>query len=108
MHNPARIVVDIKRGDKTTEGFPPVYSVRTKSYNYNWEKLFDLETRLAHSNDFTARVVLKSSDNKLIIEEGTYKTKKEALQKQKVFAKEGIILYIEKRKADEIPKVIKK
>jgi hypothetical protein len=32
----------------------------------------------------------------------------EAIKRQNYFAKEGITLFIEKRKADEIPKVIRK
>ena len=108
LHNPARIVVDIKGGDKPAEDFSPVFSLRTLSFDYDWEKLFDLETKLSPDIDFTAKVVLKSSDDKYLIEEGYYKTRKEALGKQKVFAKQGITLFIEKRKADEIPKGIYK
>jgi hypothetical protein len=107
LHNPARIVVDIKGGDKKADDFPPVYSLRTESFDYDWQKLFDLEEKLSTSNGRKARV-LKSSDNKYVIEEGYYKTKKEALNRQKIFAKEGIDLFIEKRTADEIPKGIYK
>jgi hypothetical protein len=110
LHNPARIEVDIKGGNKKAGDFPQVYSLRTQSYDYNWEKLFDLEgelSTLTETTDKKARI-LKSSDNKYVIEEGYYKTKKEALQIQKKFAKKGITLFIEKRKADEIPKGIYK
>ncbi len=105
LRNPARVVVDIKGGNKTVKDFPPVYSLRTPSVKYKWEKLFDLEEILtSRTADFTAKKVLKSSDNKYLIEEGCYKTRKEALKRKKILAKEGIILVIEKRNADDIPK----
>ena len=122
LHNPAKIVVDIKEENKSVHQFPPVYSLRTKSSDNSSGDLRDIEEKIiglkyeeGGGDDWGRKEVLpkgkkvrilQSRDNKLFIEEGYYKTKQEALKRQKSFAKEGITLFIEKRKMDEIPKVI--
>ena len=120
LHGPARIVVDIKARDSSAIKLPPVYSLRSRSSD-DQDELREFQYRLLdlkNQDDFWGREkeipkgnkirIIKSQDNKLFIEEGYYKTKQEALKRQKYFAKEGITLFIEKRKADEIPQVIQK
>jgi hypothetical protein len=102
LHQPARIVIDIKGGDISAEKFPPVYSLRTKSLDYNYNNLAGLEEKLKEFEGKKVRI-LKSQRNKYLIEEGYYKTKQEALKRQNYFASKGIILFIEKRQADKIP-----
>jgi hypothetical protein len=118
LHNPARIVVDIKAGDTIANNFPPVYSLRSRSSD-NSDGLRDLSYKLISLKDQDSywgdkeeipkgkKVrIIQSQDKKLFIEEGYYETKQEALKRQKIFAKKGIVLFIEKRQADEIPKRI--
>ena len=124
LHNPAKIVVDIKIGEKKAHQFPPVYSLRTQSSDNSSDDLRDIQENLSSlkyeeggGDDWGRKDkihkgnkvrILQSRDNNLFVEEGYYKTNQEALKRQKYFAKEGITLFIEKRKADEIPKVIRK
>ncbi|MCX5887851.1 MAG: hypothetical protein NTY36_00180 [Deltaproteobacteria bacterium] len=120
LHDPARIVVDIKARDSSAIKFPPIYSLRSRSSD-DQDELREVQYRLyelKNPEDDWGREkeipkgknirIIKSQDNKLFIEEGYYKTKQEALNRQKIYAKEGITLFIEKRKADEIPKSIQK
>jgi hypothetical protein len=123
LHNPAKIVVDIKRRDKSAHQFPPVYSLRTKSSDNSSDDLKDIHEQLStlkeeegDKDDWGRKDqippgikvrIIQSQDNKLFIEEGYYKTNQEALKRQKYFAEQGITLFIEKRKADEIPQVIR-
>jgi hypothetical protein len=124
LHNPAKIVVDIKRGEKSAHQFPPVYSLRTKSSANSSDDLRDIKEKLHNlkyedgggddwgRNDQIPKGkkvrIIQSRDNNLFAEEGYYKTNQEALKRQKYYAKKGITLFIEKRKVGEIPKVIKK
>jgi hypothetical protein len=124
LHNPAKIVVDIKRGEKSAHQFPPVYSLRTKSSENSSDDLRDIQEKLSYltyeeggGDDWGRNGVIpkgkkiriiQSQDKYLFVEEGYYKTNQEALKRQKYFAKERITLFIEKRKVDEIPKVIRK
>ena len=48
--------------------------------------------------------IIKSQDKKYIIEEWYYKTKQEALERRDFFIKKGIELFVEKRRANELPK----
>ena len=102
LHQLARIVIDIKGADISAAKFAPVYSLRTKSADFNYKYLTGLEEKL---NEFQAKKVriLKSQHNKYLIEEGYYKTKPEAIERQNYFASKGIVLFIEKRQADQIP-----
>jgi hypothetical protein len=126
LHNPAKVVADIKGGEKSAHQFPPVYSLRTKSSDNSsdYDDLRDIQEKLSNlkyddggGDDWGTKKfipkgkkirIIQSQDNKLFIEEGYYTTNQEALKRQKYFAEEGITLFIEKRKIDEIPKVIKK
>ena len=120
LHDPARIVVDIKAKESSAIKFPPIYSLRTRSSD-NQDELREVQYRLyelKNPDDYWGREkeirkgkkirIIKSQDDKFIIEEGYYKTKQEALKRQKYFAKEDVTLFIEMRKANEIPKVIQK
>lgn len=120
LHNPARIVVDIKARDSSAINFPPVYSLRSRSSDDSDElrefqyRLLDLKNQVDYwggkkeiPKGKKVRII-KSQDNKLFIEEGYYKTEKEALERKKFFDTKGIALFIEKRKANEIPKGIHK
>jgi hypothetical protein len=120
LHNPARIVVDIKARGSSATKFPPVYSLRSRSLNDS-DKLREFQYRLLelkNQDDSWGQEkeihkgknvrIIQSQNEKLFIEEGYYRTKQEALQRQKFFAKEGVILFIEKREANEIPKGIDK
>jgi hypothetical protein len=105
LHNPARIVIDIKGGDKSENDYPPIYSLRSQSYYLNdltneRDKIVDLAR--------TDVRIIKSQDKKYFIEEGYYKTEKEALERKKIFDAKGIALFIEKRKINELPKGIHK
>jgi hypothetical protein len=120
LHDPARIVIDIKARDSSGIKFPPVYSLRSRSSD-DQDELREFQYGLLgvkNQDDYWGREkeipkgkkvrIIKSQDNKLFIEEGYYKTKQEAIKRQKLIAKEGITLFVEKRKANEIPKVIQK
>jgi hypothetical protein len=120
LHNPSRIVVDVKAGDISANKFPPVYSLRSRSSDDS-DELRDLQYKLIslkNHDDYWGDKkeipkgkkvrVLQSQDKKYFVEEGYYKTKQEALTRQKIFRKQGITLYIEKRKANEIPRAIRK
>jgi hypothetical protein len=120
LHSPARIVVDIKARDSKAIKFPPVYSLRSQSFD-GQEELREFQYQLIGLKDQdnywgrkeeipkgTKIRIIKSQDNKDFIEEGYYKTKQEALKRQKYFAKKGVTLFVEKRNADAIPKVIQK
>ena len=48
--------------------------------------------------------IIKSQDKKYVIEEGYYKTAQEALERKDLFIKKGIELFVEKRRANELPK----
>jgi len=111
LHNPARIVVDIKAGDFSANKFPPVYSLRSRSSDDS-DELRDLQYKLIslkNLDDYWGDSkeiskgkkvrILQSQDKKYFVEEGYYKTKQEALTRQKIFRKLGITLFIEKRKA---------
>ncbi len=102
LHQPGRIVIDLKGGESRAAKFPPVYSLRTKSADFNYKYLTGMEEKL---NDFQPKKVriLKSQNNKYLVEEGYYQTKQEALKRQTYFASKGIVLFIEKRRADQIP-----
>jgi hypothetical protein len=105
LHNPARIVIDIKEGDKSEKDYPPIYSLRSQSYYKS--DLRDEEEKISQLAEKKVRVI-KSQDKKYFMEEGYYKTEKEALERKKFFDEKGIALFIEKRKANEIPKGIYK
>lgn len=98
LHNPGRIVIDIKAGDKSEKDFPPVYSLRSKSYYF--DDLRDQEDKMGLEN---VRII-KSQDKKYVIEEGYYKTAQEAMERKDLFIKKGIELFVEKRGANELPK----
>ncbi|MBM4275236.1 MAG: hypothetical protein FJ134_12355 [Deltaproteobacteria bacterium] len=125
LHNPAKIVADIKEGEKSSIQFPPIYSLRTQSYNIRSSNLRDIHEKITYLKEGEGNLrddwgreeiipkgkkvrMLQSKDNKLFIEEGYYKTKQEALKRQKIFAKKGITLFIEKRNVDEIPRGLDK
>lgn len=101
LHNPARIVIDIKGGDKSEKDYPPIYSLRSQSYYLN--DLRNEEDKISELAEKKVRVI-KSQDKKYIIEEGYYKTENEAMERKKLFDAKGIPLFIEKRKVNEIPK----
>ena len=105
LHNPARIVIDIKGGDKSEKNFPPIYSLRSQSYYLN--DLRDEEEKIRELAEKQVRII-KSQDKKYFIEEGYYRTEKEALERKIFFETKGMALFIEKRKANEIPKGIYK
>ena len=98
LHNPGRIVIDIKAGDKSEKDFPPVYSLRSKSYYFD-----DLRGQEDKMGLQSVRII-KSQDKKYVIEEGYYKTAQEALERKDLFIKKGIELFVEKRRANELPK----
>ncbi len=102
LHQPGRIVIDIKGGDLAADKFPPVYSLRTRSAEFNYKYLTNLEERLSEFQAKKVRI-LRSQNNKYMIEEGYYYTRQEARKRQKLFASKGIALFIEKRQADQIP-----
>ena len=105
LHNPARIVIDIKGGGKSEKDFPPIYSVRSQSYYL--DDLRDEEEKIRELAEKKVRII-NSQDKKYFIEEGYYKTEKEALQRKELLEDKGIVLFIEKRKANDIPKGIHK
>jgi hypothetical protein len=105
LHNPARIVIDLKAGDKSEKDYPPIYSLRSQSYYLN--DLRDEEEKISELAEKEVRII-RSQDKKYFIEEGYYKTEKEATERKKLFDEKGIVLFIEKRKANEIPKGIHK
>jgi hypothetical protein len=98
LHNPGRIVIDIKAGDKSEKDFPPVYSLRSKSYYF--DDLRDQEEKM----ELERVRIIKSQDKKYVIEEGYYKTAQEAMERKDLFIKKGIELFVEKRGANELPK----
>ena len=98
LHNPGRIVIDIRRGDKSEEDFPPVYSLRSKSYYFD-----DLKAQEDKMGLQSVRII-KSQDKKYVIEERYYKTEQEAVDRKDLFIKKGIELFVEKRRVNELPK----
>ena len=100
LHNPARIVIDLKGGDKSKKDYPPIYSLRSPSYNL--DDLRDEEEKMSELAEKKVRTI-KSQDKKYFIEEGYYKTEKEALETKKLFDEKGIVLFVEKREVNEIP-----
>jgi len=105
LHNPGRIVIDLKGGDKSGKDYPPVYSLRSQSYYLS--DIRDEEDKIRELAEKNVRII-KSQDKKFFMEEGYYKTEKEALERKKFFESNGIVLFIEPRKANEIPKGIHK
>jgi hypothetical protein len=103
LHNPGRIVIDIMRADKSENDYPPIYSLRSQSYYLN--DLRDEEEKISELAEKKVRII-KSQDKKYFIEEGYYKTEKEALERKIFFDTKGIVLFIEKRRANEVPKGI--
>jgi hypothetical protein len=101
LHNPARIVIDIKRGNKSEADYPPIYSLRSQSYYLS--ELRDEKDKISELAEKEVRII-KSQDKKYVIEEGYYETEKEALERKKLFDAKGIPLFIEKRKINEIHK----
>jgi hypothetical protein len=55
LHNPARIVIDIKKGDKSEKDYPPIYSLRTKSYYLN--DLRDEEEKISELAEKKVRII---------------------------------------------------
>jgi hypothetical protein len=96
LHNPGRIVIDIKAGDQSEKDFPPVYSLRSKSYYFD-----DLRYQ---EDKMGLERIIKSRDKKYVIEEGYYKTEQEARERKDLFIKKGIMLFVEKRRVNELPK----
>jgi hypothetical protein len=105
LHKPARIIIDIKEGDKSENDYPPIYSLRSPSYDFS--DLRNEEEKISELAEKRLRII-RSQDMKYFIEAGCYKTEKEALERKKFFDTKGIALFIEKRKANEIPKGIDK
>jgi hypothetical protein len=111
QHQPAKIVVDIKGAKVTRENFPAVYSLRTPS-DLPPKSVISIQESL--SIPFKEARILQSRNKSYLVEEGYYKTKEEALRRQKYLAKhlkeelkgmgKNISLFIEKREVDAIPK----
>jgi hypothetical protein len=109
LHQPARIVVDIKGSKIKREKSPAVYSLRTQSLRpQSVISIQEIFTDL-----YKEARILQSRNKKYIVEEGYYKTEQEALARKKYLAKnlkelkaidKEAILFIEKREVDEIPK----
>jgi hypothetical protein len=97
LHNPGRIVIDIKAGAKNEKDFSPIYSLRSKSYYF--DDLRDQEDKM----ELESVRIIKSQDKKYVIEEGYYKTVQEAMEKKDLFIKKGIELFVEKRRVNELP-----
>ncbi|MBU4233778.1 MAG: WG repeat-containing protein [Proteobacteria bacterium] len=113
LHQPARIVVDIKGSKIKREKLPAVYSLRTQSLQS--KSVISIQEIL--TGMFRESRILQSRNKKYLVEEGYYKTKQDALTRKKYLVKnlkelkeidKGVILFIEKREVNEIPKVIHK
>lgn len=81
LHNPARIVIDI-RENKKAMNLPAVYSVRSKK-DLGVEGLGHLKEVLNHNGSENVRII-KSQTGDLFVEEGYYLTKKAAEERMKV------------------------
>ena len=109
LHQPARIVIDIKGLKVKREKLPAVYSLRTQYLLP--QSVISIQENLTCL--FRESRILQSRNKKYLVEEGYYKTKQEALTRKKYLAKnlkelkeidKEAILFIEKREVDEIPK----
>jgi hypothetical protein len=110
LHNPGRIVVDIRAVELGPAELPPVYSLRTASYPYG-SFVGYLAEDLSRLSGKNARL-LRSEDGRSLVEEGYYTSRKEAEDRKKTIEKDfkhnedPVHLFIEKRNAEDVPGAI--
>ncbi len=104
LQDPAGIYIEFKE-DKTLESLPPIYSLRSASFDFG-EPVGVIEERLRWEYDGNSVRMLQDREGKFFVEEGYYFTEEEAMARQEEIKELEYVdfeLYIEKRGGTDIP-----
>ena len=102
MHDPAVIVIDIRKVPIGSRGGPEsVFSLRSASWPHG-ERPGHFEEELMRAGAKSSRIV-RDADGYFFVEEGWYPARKDAEERQRLLAEEGIILFIEHKGTDDQP-----